>query len=870
MTWWSRFWRSNQLERDLARELQFHIVERIYALRSAGLGEDEARRRVRQEFGGIEQVKEECRTARGTLWLESTIQDLGYTVRTLRRNPGFALAAVLTMTLGIGANTAIFSAVFAALLRPLPYKEPGRLVSISDTVQGMKNWPSTYPNYLDWERQNRVFEDIAAYQGDSFNVVHGSGVDHIRAWNVSAQFFRVLGVQPLLGRDLKSADDRPSAAPVVLLSYGTWQKWFGGDPGILGKALDISGRTFTIAGVLPKTFRFYEAAGLYTPLGLEADEMQARGSHSIRVIGRLKPGITVEQAGAEMFTIAHNLAKEYSATNSGTSVNVVSLHEYLVQDTRPALFLLMGAVAFLLLIACVNVANLLLARGAARAREMAMRAALGAKWARLIRQSLTESVVLAIVAGFLAVPFCFWASGDLGRLLPEDRREMLSVAVDGRVLAATLLFSLVAGVLFGLVPAVKASGLNLTESLKKSGKSSTDQTDGRFRGALMVAEIALALMLLSGAGLMLRTVRNLLDVNAGFDPSHLLTMRLALSEMKYARPAEQSTFVREILQRTGTLSGVDAAAVSIWMPFQREAWLDAIYIQGRPLPMAGQFPQIHYNVVSPDFFRTLRIPLLKGRTFSESDDVQAPWVAIVNRAMAQRFWHNDDPVGKRFTEGRPSDHAHLLTVIGVVGDSKIDALDEKDTPEFYIPFFQAPNSYLSLSVRTKVDPLVLVSAIKNELAKVDKTQAPYDIASMQEVMSASLSTRQLLMILLAAFAILSIVLAAVGIYGVTFYLTSRRTQEIGIRMALGAGRQSVLALVLSRGLALTIIGLTIGVIGSLFLTRFLVVFLYGVRPTDPVLLAITSALMFVVALMAAAIPAYRATRIDPMAVLRYE
>jgi putative ABC transport system permease protein len=447
---------------------------------------------------------------------------------------------------------------------------------------------------------------------------------------------------------------------------------------------------------------------------------------------------------------------------------------------------------------------------------------------------------------------------------------MLSVVVDGRVLTATLLCCLVTGVLFGLVPAVRASKLNLVETLKKSGKTSSDQTDGRFRGALMIAEIALALMLLSGAGLMLRSIHNLLDVNAGFDPSHLLTMHFALSETKYATPAEQSTFVRELLQPIETVPGVDASAVAAWLPFRSEAWLDAIYIQGRPLPRAGQFPQIHYNVVSPEFFRTLRIPLLEGRAFSENDNFQAPKVAIVNRAMAQRFWHNDDPVGKRFTQGRPSDQAHLLTVIGVVGDSKIDALDEKDAPEFYIPFFQAANNYLTLAIRTKVDPLALVSAIKHELANIDKSQAPYDISSMQEVMSASLSTRQLLMILLAAFAILSIALAAVGIYGVTFYLTSRRTQEIGIRMALGAGHRSVLGLVLSRSLTLTIIGLTIGVMGALFLTRFLGAFLYGVGPTDPLVLAITSALVFVVALTAAAIPGYRATRIDPMVALRYE
>ncbi|MBV9779290.1 MAG: ABC transporter permease [Acidobacteriaceae bacterium] len=392
-------------------------------------------------------------------------------------------------------------------------------------------------------------------------------------------------MKPVLGREFQSGDDRPGAAPVVLLSYGNWQRWFGGDR-VLGKSLDISGRSFTIIGVLPRTFRFYEAAGLYTPLGLGADEMQARGAHSIRVIGRLKPGITVEQARAEMITIAHNLAKEYPATNLGTSVEVMGLRDYLVQDTRPALFVLMGAVVFVFLIACVNVANLLLARGAARAREMAMRAALGAKWSRLIRQLLTESVVLAIVAGCLAVPICFWASGGLGRLLPEDRREMLSVVVDGRVLAATLLCSVVAGIAFGLVPAFRASRQDLTETLK-SGKTSTEPTDSRFRGALMLAEVALALMLLSGAGLMLRSIHNLLDVNAGFDSSHLLSMHLALSERKYEKPAELSNFIDAALQRIEVVPGVDTAAAATWMPFRSEAWLDSIYIEGQPFPGPG-------------------------------------------------------------------------------------------------------------------------------------------------------------------------------------------------------------------------------------------------------------------------------------------
>lgn len=865
MRWWWRK-RDEDLERELRSDLELEAEEQ----QERGLSEAEARYAARRALGNSSLVKEEVREMWGWTALEGFGQDTRYALRVLRKNPGFTIAALLTMALGIGANTAIFSAVSAALLRPLPYKDPERLVSVSDTVQGMKNWPSTYLNYLDWKRQNRVFENLAAYQGDSYNVVHGSGVDRVRGWNVSAEFFRTLGVRPLLGRDFRTADDRPGATPVLLLSYGTWQRWFDGNAGALGKILDVGGRSFVIVGILPKSFRFYEDAGLYAPLGLGANEMQARGSHSIRVIARLKPGVTVDQARADMVTVADNLAKEYPAINIGTSVDVTGLHEYVVHDSRRALLVLMGSVVFLLLIACVNTANLLLARGTVRAREMAMRAALGAKRSRLIRQLLTENIILAILAGCLAVLFCLWASGALGNLLPEDRREMLSVIIDGRVLAATLLCSLVTGVFFGFAPAIQASKLNLTEVLKKSGKTLTDRTGGKFRDALMIAQIALALILLSGAGLMLRSIHSLLELNPGFGPSHLLTMHLALSETKYDKADEQSAFVQAALQRIRTVPAVDASAVATWVPFQREAWLDSIYIQGRPLPAAGQFPQIHYNVVSSEFFRVLRIPLLKGRYFSDSDNFQAPGVAIVNRAMARRFWPNDDPLSKRFTEGRPSDHTRLLTVVGVVGNSKIDALDEKDEPQFYVPFLQVPNGYLTFAIRTEVDPMALARTIKTELADMDKTQAPYDIASMQDVLAASLRTRRLLMFLLAAFAVLAVVLAAVGIYGVTFYLTSRRTQEIGIRMALGAGRSSVLSLMLFRSFTLTIFGLIGGVIGSLVLTRFLMAFLYDVQPADPGTLAVTAALIFIVALVAAAIPACRITRIDPMVALRYE
>ena len=873
MSWLNRILgslRRNKLEDQLDDELQFHLEMRTKEFIAAGMDPENAHYRARRLFGNQLLLKERTRDMDTVGWIDSVLQDSRYALRMLRRNPSFTVAAVLMMALGVGANTAIFSVVSAALIRPLPYQQPERLVSVSDVVQGMKNWPSTYLNYLDWKRQNRVFESLAAYQGDSFNIDHGVGVEHVRAWNVSADFFRTLGVRPVLGRDFLPEDDRSGAAPVVELSYGMWQRWFGGDSGALGKTLDLSGRTFVIVGVLPKSFRFYEAAGLYTPLGLAANEMQARGSHNVRVIGRLKPGGTVDQARADMITIAGNLAKEYPTTNVGASVDIAGLHDYVVQDTRGGLLVLMGAVIFLLLIACVNVANLLLARGAARGREMAMRAALGARWSRVIRQLLTESVVLAIIAGCLAVPFCLWACGTLARLLPEDRRELLSVVVDYRVLAATLLCSLVTGVLFGLTPAIRASKVNLSEALKEGGKSSSVQADSKFRGVLMVSEVALALMLLSGASLMLRSIHGLLQVNPGFDPSHLLTMHLALSETKYESPAKQAAFVNEALRRITAEHGVEAAAVGAWLPFWREAWLDGIYIQGRPIPANGQFPQIHYNVVSPDFFRALRIPLVEGRYFLGTDDVHGQRVAIINQAMAHRFWPNDDPLNQRFIEGRPSDHGQLLTVVGVVGDTKIDALDEENAPQFYIPFAQAPNSFLTLAIRTSADPLTLAGAIRNELANIDKDQAPYAIASMREVMSDSLSARQLLMLLLAAFALLAIVLAAVGVYGVTFYLTSRRTQEIGIRMALGADRPAVLRLVLFRGVALITLGLIAGVTASLFVNRFLAGFLYGVRPADPGTLAVTSVLVFLIAFAAAAIPAYRISRIDPLVALRYE
>ncbi len=873
MSWWNRLVGSlhkHEMEDQLDDELQFHIEMRTAEFIAAGMAPEEARYRARRLFGNELLLKERTREMDTIAWLESVFEDSRYALRALRRNPSFSVAAVLTMALGIGANTAIFSVVNVALLRPLPYPEPERLVCLSDTVQGMKNWPSTYVNYLDWKRQDRVFENLAAYQGDSFNVDHGDGVEHVRAWNVSAEFFRTLGVRPFLGRDFLAEDDRPGATPVVELSYGMWQRWFAGDSGAIGRTLNVSGRSYVIAGILPKSFRFYEAAGLYVPLGLSANEMQGRSSHNVRVIGRLKPGMTLPQARAEMITIADHLAQAYPASNTGTSVEVTGLKDYVVQDTRRGLLVLMGAVVFLLLIACVNVANLLLARGSAREREMAMRAALGASWSRVIRQLLTESVVMSLIAAALAIPFCLWSCGALSRLLPEDRRELLSVVIDGRVLAITFLCSLLTGALFGFAPAIHASKLNLTEALKKGGKSLSAQAHGKFRGLLMVSEIALALMLLTGAGLMLRSLHGLVAVNPGFVPSHLLTMHVALSETTYETPAKQSMFVDQALHKIAAVPGVKAATAATWLPFWWEAWLDAISVPGQPSTAPEQLPQIHYDIVSPGFFRALQIPLVDGRCFLESDDVNAPRVAIVNRAMARRFWPNDDPVNKRFIQGRPINNPKLLTVVGVVGDTKIDGLDEQNAPQFYVPFAQEPHGYLTFAIRTAGDPLASAEVIRKDLATIDRNQAPYAIASMQEVMSDSLSTRQLLMLLLAAFALLAIVLAAVGVYGVTFYLTSRRAQEIGIRMALGADRPTILRLVLVRGVALIVLGLIAGVTASLFTTRFLAGFLYGVEPTDPTTLTITSLLVFLLAFVAAAIPAYRLTKIDPLVALRYE
>ena len=873
MSWFHRLvgsLRKDRLEDQLDDELQFHIEMRTQEFIAEGMEPEDARHRARRLFGNQLLLKETTRDVDTIGWIGFILQDSRYALRMLRRNPSFSVAAIFTMALGIGANTAIFSVVNVALVRPLPYPEPERLISLSDTVQGMKNWPSTYLNYLDWKRQNRVFENLAAYQGDSFNVDHGDGVEHVRAWNVSAEFFRTLGVRPFLGRDFLPEDDRPGATPVVELSYGMWQRWFAGDSGVIGRTLSVSGRSFVIAGILPKSFRFYEAAGLYTPLGLSANEMQGRSSHNVRVIGRLKPGVSLSQARADMITIADNLAQVYPAANTGTSVEVTGLQSYVVQDTRRGLLVLMGAVVFLLLIACVNVANLLLARGAAREREMAMRAALGAKWSRVIRQLLTESVVLSLIAAALAIPFCLWGCGALSRLLPEDRRELLGVVIDSRVLAITFLCSLLTGTLFGFAPAIHASRLNLTEALKKGGKSLTAQAHGKFRGLLMVSEIALALMLLTGAGLMLRSLHSLVAVNPGFDPSHLLTMHVALSETTYESAAKQSTFVDQALHKIAAVPGVKGATAATWLPFGWEAWLDAIYVPGQPTTDSERLPQIHYDIVSPGFFHALRIPLVEGRYFLESDDANAPRVAIINQAMARRFWPNDDPVNKSFTQGRAINHPKLLTVVGVVGDTKIEGLDEQNTPQFYLPFAQDPHGYLTFAIRTAGDPLALAEVIRKDLATIDRNQAPYAISSMQEVMSDSLSARQLLMLLLAAFAVLAIVLAAVGVYGVTFYLTSRRTQEIGIRMVLGADRPTVLRLVLRRGVALIVLGLIAGVAASLFVTRFLTGFLYGVGPTDLATLAITSLGVFLVAFVAAAIPAYRLTKIDPLAALRYE
>jgi putative ABC transport system permease protein len=865
-------------ERRNDRELDDEVREYAEMLAEekmrAGMNPDEARRSARIDLGGIEQVKENVREVRAGAWLDSLCQDLRYGARMLRKNPGFTAIAVLTLALGIGANTAIFSVVDAVLLRPLPYANPQQLIVLRETTQSVGPHSPSYPDFLDWRKLSKTFGQMAAINNREFNLSGIAQPENVSGYSVSTNCLSMLGVRPFLGRDFLPSEEAPGTAPVALLSYALWQSRLGADPNASGKSITLDGRSFTIIGVLPPNLRLPEKADVLAPIGVWAGDpnMTERGERGdMDVVGRLVPGASLIQAQAEMDTIAANLRKEYPATNSGVGVSMATLRDELVGDSRPPILVLFGAVVFVLLIACVNVANLFLVRGAARTREIAVRQACGASRERLIRQMLTESFLLAFLGGGFGILVGALGIHGLRRLISMDMLQGAIIGMDRSVLIFSGAMVVLVAVAFGLVPAWQASQPRVQETLKDGGRSSTPSAaQHRLRGVLVMAETALALVLLVGAGLMMKSMYRLLQVDPGFRPERVLTMEINLRTAQYSKPEATLNFWRQVLDKVRALPGVDTAALGTVLPLSGNHNRGDITIEGLPTPDLGKFPHPDYHTVSSSYINALSIPLLRGRNFTDADTDTAPQVALINATMARRFWPNEDAVGKRFHWGHPGSEDPWIEIIGVVGDTKLYGLANPSRLELYLPLQQSHANDMFLVLRSAIDPASLTPAVRDAVAGIDKDQPVFNVNTMKQLVDDSVASRRITLILLGLFSGLALVLAAIGIYGVISYSVQQRTHEIGIRMALGAQRRDVLRLVVGQGVKLAALGVAIGIAAAFRLTRLMSSLLFGVGAYDPVAFGAAAALLLLVATAACYIPARRAIAIDPMVALRYE
>ena len=802
--------------------------------------------------------------------METLLKDVRYGVRMLIRKPGFTVVAVIALALGIGANAAIFSVVNAVLLRPLPYEASDRLMMIRETKLPQFPEFSVSPgNFLDWQKQNEVFERMVAIQNTSANLVDTSGPERLLMQRVTNGFLTMLGAKPWRGRDFLAEEDQPGHNRVVLISYGLWQRRFGGSPDIVDRSINLDGQSYTIVGVMPSTFKFGgPTTDLWAPMGFGADAAEQRGGHYLQAIGRLKPGIPVERARAEMMALADRIAEAHPDPDAGWNVKVVPLLDYAVRSVKPALTALLIAVGFVLLIACANVANLLLARAADREKEIAIRTALGADRWRIVRQMLTESLLLSLAGGAVGMLLAVWGVHVLLSFAPDDLPRMRDVSVDGSVFAFTLGIALLTGFCFGLVPALQASKPNLNETLKDAGRGSTEGRRRHLvRSILVVVEVATSLVLLVGAGLMLKSFVNLRNVDPGFNPGSALTAAIALPRRKYADNDKQAAFYRTLIEKVAALPGVESVGASNVLPLDNDYVL-GFQIQGRPPAPAGQMQSTNYYAVSADYFKAMGIPLRRGRVFTDLDTKGTQRVAVINEAMATKYFPDEDPIGKyiHVTNGPET----YRQIVGVVGDVKHYGLDRETPPETYEPFLQQPFTFMSLVVRTAGDPTSFSSAIREQVLSIDSEQPVSSIRPLAQLVSASLAQQRLSMLLMSVFAGVALALATVGLYGVMSYTVTQRTHEIGIRRALGAAQPDVLKLIIGHGMLLTMIGVAVGLVLAFAGTRLMSSLLFAVSATDLATFVLLPAVLATVALMACLVPAWRALKVDPMVALRYE
>lgn len=819
--------------------------------------------------------------------MKSLWQDLQYAIRMLRKNLSFSAAALLCLALGVGANTAIFSVVKAVLLNLPPYKDPGRIVMIWERNPklhlGFDDLPISVGDFVAMRTQSHVLEAISPLMTSSHNLISQQEPEKIGAVHVSADFFNVMGVQPQIGRGFSVDEDRSGGERVVIISNKLWQSRFAADPGIIGKPVTLDSESYTVIGVMPPAFQFPVASDLpsYTSVAAHTDlwmparisdnQIDQRADRQLAIIARIKPGLSLQQAQSDLTALAQHLEKEYPSTNKGFGIVLVPLQQQQVKDIRLAILVLQAAVAFVLLIACANLANLMLARSAARRKEIAIRIAVGASRGRIIRQLLTESVLLSLIGGGIGLLLQYYGVHILLTLSPKNTPRLNEVHTDLSVLAFTVAISVLTGLLFGLVPAIQASKLDINETLKQSTKSfSGDLRHGSFGNLLIVAEVALSFVLLAGAGLMINSFIQLLRTGPGFDFKSVLTLTIPLDSKKYPQAQRARVFFQQAMSRVANIPGVEAIGTISQLPLSGAIYAGGFTIEGAPTPPPNTDTVADRRLVSPDYFKAMGIPMLKGRAFTDKDNDKSPGVAIISESMVRRFIPDGDPIGRRIKLGGASSNRPWLSIVGVVGDIKDSSIAGQPTPHIYAPYTQQQSTSMTLVVRTSADAAGLLPAVRREIWSLDRGQPITNVKTMSQYVAEARAPQTFSTVLLSIFALLALVLSAVGIYGVLTYSVSQRAHEIGVRMALGARQRDIMKLILKQSLALITTGVVIGLFAAVALTRLMQGLLFGVSATDPLTFACISLLLAIIALLACGIPARKASKVDPMIVLRME
>ena len=817
--------------------------------------------------------------------MDSLLKDTRYAIRSLIKRPGFVAVAIITLALGIGANTAIFSVINAVVLRPLPYDDPDRLVMVWETIAGNDRRSVAPGNYVDWRDHNKTFAGMSAVFNGNFNLTGNGEPERINGATVTSNLMDVLGVPAQLGRTFQPDDDAHQDRRIVLISDGLWKRRFGVDKDVIGRNITIDEASYTVVGVMPSGFQFPVKSDLWV-LGRDRNAVSAslisqfpdndwtheRDAHFLSVVGRLKPGASLSQAQSDIAGIARRAEQEFPNTNEGLSSNVVSLHTQIVGEVQGLLFILLGAVAFVLLIACTNVANLMLARSVKREREMAIRVAVGAGRWRLVRQLLTESLLLSFAGGLAGLFLSTWVVDLFIKLSPGDIPRLDEAAVDLRLLGFTFVVSLLTGIGFGLLPAFHGTRVRLSSSLKEGGKTTSGRLHRTTRNVLIASEIALAQILVVGAGLLILSYVRASQINPGFNPLGVLSAKIAPSAKKYPNPKAKAAFYSVVLDRLSHLPGVQSVGMVMNLPLSGASMNRGFRAEGRPEPKPDENITMDYQVVNEDYFRTMEVPVVRGRAFTKSDTETSERVIVINQTLARRYWPNEDPIGRRMAIGESSKETSWRTIVGVVGDMRHASLSESAVPTAFTVYTQDLESWprMAFVVKTDIDPVALTSSVRSALTAIDPSQPVYAIEPMEKLVNDAIAPRRFVMSLIGLLALIALVLSAVGVYGVISFSVSERTHEMGIRMALGARKGDVLALVLGQSARIAAFGIVLGLIGAFALTRLLKALLFEVSPTDPITFASVAVLLGVVALIACYIPARRATKVDPVVALRYE